>query len=493
MIVTLDVKLAAGENMELLAPLEDFLRKKSQDYEVRHYQAQKFLKVTQFRPHGLKYLPNFHLIFQVMDSESLSMSILTYHGRTLSTFFFKGDESSVPCEVDQALEDLRSEKAHLCQGVDRTCISSQSSIDCLVEYFNDEIVARSANCRFLIGSDASICKECENLIRVKKEIELDHHHLSPKAEQAAASQGSMKDEMDGAMQFEGLDYEPKVDVILKDEYYEEEGEDEEDEEEYEDWIDPYEEEDYDGYERPPQKRKKPGPKPKSKSGSDGLPKKRGRPKLTVEEKEERALIKALRGDVKIIPDGSIKCKICLKVAATKNALGHHMKVHRMYFDTKGTMSCPLCKETIEKLDLTTHFQEVHSTPDNPQTCCLSCLEVFPNDPQNEGHLLREHINKSHQQQNVCEICGKVFKGIKSLECHVKVQHFPDTKEFFCDRCGKGFSHEIPLRKHVKFACAMEEWKCEFCSKIFTYRQRLRYHLMVHCEDKPYACKLCGYR
>ena len=90
MIVTLDVKLAAGENMELLAPLEDFLRKKSQDYEVRHYQAQKFLKVTQFRPHGLKYLPNFHLIFQVMDSESLSMSILTYHGRTLSTFFFKG-------------------------------------------------------------------------------------------------------------------------------------------------------------------------------------------------------------------------------------------------------------------------------------------------------------------------------------------------------------------------------------------------------------------
>ena len=150
-------KFAAGE-MELLAPLEEFLRKKSQDYEVQHYQAQKFLKVTQFLPHGLKYLPNFHLVFQVMDNERLSMSILTYHGRTLSTFFFKAEGSSVPCEVDQALEDLSSEKAHLCQGVDRTCISAPSSIDCLVEYFNDEIVARSANCRFLIATDASICQ-----------------------------------------------------------------------------------------------------------------------------------------------------------------------------------------------------------------------------------------------------------------------------------------------------------------------------------------------
>ena len=483
--------------MELLAPLERFLHQRSPEYEVTHYQAQKFLKVTKFLPEGLKYLPNFHLVFQVLDNESLSMRILTYHGRTLSTFIFNKfeDGSSVPGEVNQALEDLSSQKAHLCPGVDRTRVSMPMD-HCLVEYFNDEIIARSAHCVFLIDKEASICKECEKLIKVKTELEVQEntvqpHFLSPKQEV------QMKDENNEIVDneaFEELDYEKaaemqsKVDVILKDEYGEyDEGEEDED------W-DPYvEEEDY-GYQPPPRKKKKSSSKSKStQDEGGGSSKKRGRPKLSVEEKEERAMIRALRGDVKIVPDGSIKCKICLKVTATKNALGHHMKVHRMYFDTKGSMSCPLCKETIEKLELTTHFQQVHSTADHPQTCCLSCLEVFPNDPQHEGHLLREHINKSHQQQNVCEICGKVFKGIKSLECHVKVQHFPDTKEFFCDRCGKGFSHEIPLRKHVKFACAMEEWKCEFCSKIFTYRQRLRYHLMVHCEEKPYACKLCGYR
>ena len=465
--------------MECLAHIEQYLLKSPENYEVQQYQPQKFLKVTKFFNQGLKYLPNCYLLFQSLDNESISIKTLTYHGKPLSTVFFKlTNEAPVPEEVHQALEVL-NDKTHLCQGVDK---SRASTPDCLLEFFNEDIIARSAKCKFLISDDSNICKECERLIGVKKEVDPESHPFLRPKEELPVQHGSFKDELDAA--FEELDYEtemPKVDVIMKDE-----------DGEYGDYDDDWQVYDEEDYVYEPLPKKKRGPKPKKeKTSSDSSPKKRGRPRLTLEEKEERALQRSLSGNVKAVADGSIRCKICLKATATKNALGHHMKVHRMYFDTTGTMECPLCKETIEKLELTAHFEESHSTKDNPQTCCLACLEVMPH---KDGDLLREHISKSHQQQNVCEICGQVFKEIKRLECHVKTKHFPESpKEFFCDRCGKGFAHELPLRKHVKFACAMEEWKCEFCSKIFTYRQRLRYHLMVHCDEKPYACKLCGYR
>jgi len=173
-----------------------------------------------------------------------------------------------------------------------------------------------------------------------------------------------------------------------------------------------------------------------------------------------------------------------------SALTQHSKTHEKYFDTSGTIDCPLCKVNLEKLKLTEHFQQQHSTEEESLTCCLACLEVIPH---KNGDKLQQHIFHHHQHKNVCEICGKNFEKVKKLECHIKTKHFPDSKDVFCDRCGKGFGHEIALKQHLKVACAMEEWVCKFCSKTFVCRKKLRMHLMVHCEEKPYACKICAYR
>ena len=187
---------------------------------------------------------------------------------------------------------------------------------------------------------------------------------------------------------------------------------------------------------------------------------------------------------------AICCKICLQSYKTESAIGQHFRKHLKHFDIKGDVECPLCKICVKKLDLTEHFDQVHSSKEEPLTCCLGCLKVMSH---KNGDSLQMHIIKEHQQTtNICEICGKVFAYQKSLECHRRTQH-SDIKEYFCDRCGKGFGHELALQKHVYVACAMEEWKCEICAKVFGCRKKLRMHLMVHCEEKPYACKLCGYR
>ena len=229
-------------------------------------------------------------------------------------------------------------------------------------------------------------------------------------------------------------------------------------------------------------------------GPKGPKKPRGRPRLILPPSENMDGGKDDQSSEVKQPsydeNDAICCKICLQSYKTESAIGQHFRKHLKHFDIKGDVECPMCSVTIKKLDLTEHFDQVHSTKEEPLTCCIGCQKVMKH---KNGDSLQMHIIKEHQStNNMCETCGKVFAYQKSLDCHHQTQH-SDLKEYFCDRCGKGFGHELALQKHVYVACAMEEWKCEICAKVFGCRKKLRMHLMVHCEEKPYACKHCAYR
>ena len=399
------------------------------------------------------------------------MRILTYHGRTLSTIFFKLTDSQIPQKVSEALHDIK-DNAKVCQGIDR---HKNAADDCIVEYFNDSLVARSVNCAFLITStQEECCEECQRLVGIKQEVDIDRIETVPEEKK-------LKQETADLLLIDSLKNEETVEEHTYEEYNNDG-----------DWQ-PYDDYDYEPAEIIPIKRKRGRPPKDPALKVHKEPKKRGRPRL-VYPPNERHLAKkpTVKREEKSEDNQSKKftCQICLKVYKTENAVNHHFLSHEKFFDTDGDIDCPVCKKSVEKLSLTNHFAEEHSNQEQSLTCCLACLEVIPH---HQGEQLRQHIFQCHQQKHVCEICGKVFNYIKNLECHVKTKHFPDSKEFFCDRCGKGFGHEIALHKHVQVACAMEEWKCELCSKIFGCRKKLRFHLMVHCEDKPYACKLCAYR
>ena len=189
--------------------------------------------------------------------------------------------------------------------------------------------------------------------------------------------------------------------------------------------------------------------------------------------------------------GRVKCKICLREYISENSLNEHFATHEDNFSIEGNVDCPMCKEPIQKLDVTEHFDRIHSSKEKALTCCMVCLEMMPH---KNGDALRLHMHTNHTQKNknICETCGKSFSHVVNLECHVKTQH-SDIKDYFCDRCGKGFGHRKALREHVRVSCADEEWKCNICAKMFHHKVRLSRHLCVHCEEKPYACKLCAYR
>ena len=59
----------------------------------------------------------------------------------------------------------------LCQGIKKDSLTGQ---DCLIDYLNDNLTARSFKCKFVISpeTESSCCEECQKLVAIKKEVEL---------------------------------------------------------------------------------------------------------------------------------------------------------------------------------------------------------------------------------------------------------------------------------------------------------------------------------
>ena len=132
-----------------------------------------FLKATTKSSvtHGLRYLPNFHVIFTCLDKERFCSRLITYHGRSLDTFIFKrydNKDTNLPKKVLAVLNTV-TDGIKLCQGIEISKVSE--NCDCLIECFNDAIVARHKKCNFLLPSKSEVleCNKCQTLFFTKTE------------------------------------------------------------------------------------------------------------------------------------------------------------------------------------------------------------------------------------------------------------------------------------------------------------------------------------
>ena len=53
---------------------------------------------------GLRYLPNFHLIFQAHNDENLTVKLMTFHGKTVDSRAFKQHNEDLPEHVKEFIE-----------------------------------------------------------------------------------------------------------------------------------------------------------------------------------------------------------------------------------------------------------------------------------------------------------------------------------------------------------------------------------------------------
>lgn len=68
-----------------------------------------------------------------------------------------------------------------------------------------------------------------------------------------------------------------------------------------------------------------------------------------------------------------------------------------------------------------------------------------------------------------------------------------TKErpYLCSFCGKGFTLDTNLRRHLMIHTGERPHKCHMCEKAFIQMTQLQDHLRVHSGETPFVCSVCG--
>lgn len=169
--------------MEDLKNLEQIILKDHPALISNLLQSCQVLQVYQTKQEndqGLKYLPNFHLIFQTSLTELLTFSVklATYHGKTVDNIVFKLDtEGQIPTKVKQFIHRFTCGLA-LCQGLERHEAADFGQEDYLCEFFNDSIIVRSSLCQFIAKNGGNKCDECVKIlpsIKLEPDVSITKH------------------------------------------------------------------------------------------------------------------------------------------------------------------------------------------------------------------------------------------------------------------------------------------------------------------------------
>lgn len=104
-------------------------------------------------------------------------------------------------------------------------------------------------------------------------------------------------------------------------------------------------------------------------------------------------------------------------------------------------------------------------------------------------------NSSTERKTVqyqCSECDKSFTDglllISHLEDHGREEQ--ERKSNKCSKCGRVFSNQGNLRRHMKLHMTHQRFYCSSCPKVFSTKSELEKHNSSHDGDKPYSCKLC---
>jgi uncharacterized Zn-finger protein len=93
--------------------------------------------------------------------------------------------------------------------------------------------------------------------------------------------------------------------------------------------------------------------------------------------------------------------------------------------------------------------------------------------------------KAHKITFSCDICGRTFAQIKSLNRH-KRKHKP----FSCVFCGKGFSYQAELSRHERIHTGLKPFSCDLCGQKFSDNSGLNSHKKIHEDGKCFSCVTC---
>ncbi|XP_034023312.1 zinc finger and SCAN domain-containing protein 2-like [Thalassophryne amazonica] len=91
----------------------------------------------------------------------------------------------------------------------------------------------------------------------------------------------------------------------------------------------------------------------------------------------------------------------------------------------------------------------------------------------------------------CAVCGRVFTQNGPLQRHVTCH--TGEKPFECTECGKTFRQKGTLKKHIRSHTGEKPFGCLICGKHYTQNGSLVAHMRLHTGEKPFSCSVCKKR
>lgn len=201
------------------------------------------------------------------------------------------------------------------------------------------------------------------------------------------------------------------------------------------------------------------------------------------------------------------CQVCLKTFNSRTVLAKHKRVHNEDMRFKCQQCCKVFKfKSLRKQHMKSHIGKAFT--------CSDCSRSFCTAEKLESHVILVHVVEKKFE---CEICGRRFSENYTLTRHMKVHS--DTKEYTCHICGNGYKWKHVLYNHLKIhernntksmqtsdecldaatktsselQTAQEILSCDVCGESFNDKVLLNSHIDRHMEEKLFNCQICSSR
>lgn len=170
--------------------------------------------------------------------------------------------------------------------------------------------------------------------------------------------------------------------------------------------------------------------------------------------------------------------------------------------------CDQCGIVFNRKILLQNHIEIKHRKSTAKFKCKECQTSFDLLIHLEEHQQRHNTNRSFE----CILCSHTYKRLPNLKSHLKnhwsiytdyyhtneeelvtQSHNTDSpsKPYKCKLCGRQYSLNNSLIRHLKMHYSPKSCRCEVCGKIYHRGDHLKEHLLTHNKDINIKCKVCG--